>query len=587
MRLLKSIEFALALGLAYASAGLVEVGPDGKLVYRAHALAGAVSERGDVVPDFSWCGFRSNEAPIPEAPVVLRVSAVAGDNRAALQAAIDEVSRRPLDGSGIRGALFLEAGEYKVDGTLQVKASGVVLRGAGFGTEGTRIVATRKSNHTLIQFSGSGGPSETGGRFRVMDGYVPVGARTFKVATGHGFKPGDAVFLRLSPNQAWIDLLDMAKFGWSADGYNLEYKRRVLGVSGDILTLDAPVVDPIDGKYGSATVAKYDWNGKIQNSGIEDMRLISEYQGEEDENHAWTAVGFNNIQDAWARRIEGHHFAYSTVTVGNHGYRVSILDSKNIDPKSQTTGGRKYSFNVTGQLVLVKGCSSRNGRHDFVTGARVPGPNAFVRCSAELQRSDMGPHHRWSTGLLFDNVTGDGSLNVQNREESGSGHGWAGAQTLFWNCRVKSMVVQSPPGHINWAIGNLADITGKGSWYETAASYVESTGKPVAPASLFEQQLKERGYGVLGSFPEARTSMSGHSIRPLGGELWAIALPHAGIFSLSFSDLAGRKFAPEHPLEGRQGLQAVRISGYRPALGHVLSIRDSRGRLSASAPRIR
>lgn len=49
--------------------------------------------------------------------------------------------------------------------------------------------------------------------------------------------------------------------------------------------------------------------------------------------------------------------------------------------------------------------------------------------------NDDGPHHRWSTGLLFDNIK-TGLINVQNRADSGSGHGWTGAQVMLWAGRI-------------------------------------------------------------------------------------------------------------------------------------------------------
>jgi hypothetical protein len=85
---------------------------------------------------------------------------------------------------------------------------------------------------------------------------------------------------------------------------------------------------------------------------------------------------------------------------------------------------------------------------------------------------------------LFDNVE-TGKLNVVNRGSSGSGHGWAGAQMVFWNCTARSMTVQSPPTAHNFAIGCMVEnATGDGYW--------ESKDAPVAPRSLYLKQLEER-----------------------------------------------------------------------------------------------
>jgi hypothetical protein len=63
----------------------------------------------------------------------------------------------------------------------------------------------------------------------------------------------------------------------------------------------------------------------------------------------------------------------------------------------------------------------------------------------------------------------------RNRGNSGSGHGWAGVQTMFYNCIAPGFWVEAAPGTLSWVIGSSEDGSGK-----------------VQPPSLFKQQLKER-----------------------------------------------------------------------------------------------
>jgi hypothetical protein len=166
-----------------------------------------------------------------------------------------------------------------------------------------------------------------------------------------------------------------------------------------------------------------------------------------------------------------------------------------LDPKSIIDGGRRYSFNVDGQRSLVQNCTTRNGRHDYVNGSRTCGPNVFYNSTATLQNSDIGPHHRWSTGILFDNLTGNGSMDVQNRLDMGSGHGWSGGQIMFWNCNAARMVIQDPPGdEINWAIGCICpNITGVGDATTEPIGLIQSQGTRIsAVPSLFIAQLNDR-----------------------------------------------------------------------------------------------
>lgn len=64
-----------------------------------------------------------------------RIGPADGDDTARIQAALDEVAARPLDGHGHRGALVLAPGVYEIAGTVRVRASGVVLRGSGAGAD--------------------------------------------------------------------------------------------------------------------------------------------------------------------------------------------------------------------------------------------------------------------------------------------------------------------------------------------------------------------------------------------------------------------------------------------------------------------
>jgi len=52
--------------------------------------------------------------------------------------------------------------------------------------------------------------------------------------------------------------------------------------------------------------------------------------------------------------------------------------------------------------------------------SQTPGPNVFLDSIATNTYSDIGPHHRYATGQLYDNISGD-NINVRNRYNSGTG----------------------------------------------------------------------------------------------------------------------------------------------------------------------
>ena len=484
-------------GNSYAqTSSLVSIGTNGKLVYTPDS-------KGNVVPDFSAVGYMNSEAPIPTVGVVLTVYPVTGDNLVNIQNAINQVAAMPLDANGFRGAILFTSGTYNISDSVTISASGIVLRGEGFDGTGTNFIATKTTNHNLINFLGTSGITYISSTKKsITDSYVPIGTKQITVASGHTFVVGDAVLVHRIPNDAWINLLEMNTLtsydplatNWLASSYDMYSQRKVTAVNGNLITLDAPIMDIIDPVYSKGELLKYSDN-RIQKCGIENMRISSNYSSETDENHGWEAVSFDKIYNGWARNLEVYYFGYSAVHINSLASWITVDNCKMLDAKSIIDGGRRYSFNVDGQRNLVQNCTTRNGRHDYVNGSRTCGPNVFYKNTSTIQKSDIGPHHRWSTGILFDNIVGNGSQDVQNRLDSGSGHGWSGGQIMFWNCTAGKMIVQDPPGdQRNWAIGCKSSvITNKGDWNTELLGTIESKGTFIAAIpSLFQAQLSER-----------------------------------------------------------------------------------------------
>ena len=486
------------------TSALVSVDSNGKILYTSDS-------KGNVVPDFSGVGYMNSESVIPAVSVVKTVSAIVGDNLANIQNAINEVSAYIPDSNGFRGTILFKAGTYNISNSITISASGIVLRGEGFDGTGTNFVATKTTQHNLINFAGvSGTTAVSSSKKSITDAYVPIGKKQITVASGHTFMVGDAVFVHRIPNDAWISLLGMDKLtsiipqdpttvDWVASAYDLYSERKVTAVNGNLITLDAPIMDIIDPVYATGELIKYT-SSRIENCGIENIRLSSNYASETDENHGWEAISFDNIINAWARNVEVYYFGYSAVHIASSAAWITVDSCKMLDAKSILTGGRRYSFNVDGQRNLVQNCTTRRGRHDYVNGSRTCGPNVFYNNTATIQNSDIGPHHRWSTGILFDNIVGNGSQDVQNRLDSGSGHGWSGGQIMFWNCTAGKMIVQDPPGdERNWAIGCKSSvITNVGDWNTELLGTIESKGTFIgAIPSLFQAQLNERLSGLL------------------------------------------------------------------------------------------
>lgn len=448
-------------------------------------------------PDFSYVGYMRSERPIPLFPVVLTLEPGEGDNYERIQQAILDVESRPLD-NGVRGAILLKAGEYPVSRELKITKSGVVLRGEGQGPNGTRITSTLTfptiplvrvlQTTAAVSISGTGNNFvETGKAKTKITADAGVGTTSLLVESSSGFAVGDTVVITRTPNDEWIDFIGMRQFGWTADYYAVAHPRIVKAVEGNRVEIDVPLVDAIEERFGGGflTTARYD--GLVRNSGVENIRFYSVYENDEDENHTWSAVILRRTENCWVRNITAENFSFSAVAMVQANYST-VQDCAMLNFKSKPWGDRRYSFYINSGSIgnLIQRCYSDGGRHDFSTGAKVTGPNVFLDCYAINTISDTGPHHRWATGTLYDNIYA-GMIYARNAKDSGSGQGWTGAYNMFWNNYARAgFLIENPPGAVNWVIG------AQGTLYTNFSAYNASKGLPVLPRSIFIEQLKAR-----------------------------------------------------------------------------------------------
>jgi len=468
-------------------------------VNRDNTLTYLPDEKGNTIPDFSRVGYYYGDKKIPDVAVVKTISATDNaDQQQLIQAAIDELARKTAGSDGIRGAILLKKGVYKIAGTIKISTSGIVLRGEG---DDTKLIATGTEQRSLIQASGNGSMKEIPNtRVKITDAYVPFGAMSFNVSSASGYKKGDQIMVYRPGTDNWISDIKMDQIAgrtgtiqWKADDYNLQFERVITNIEGNKIFIDEPIVMAMETKYGGGEIFAYTLNGRISNVGIENLYCESEYTSDTAENHGWDAIKYNLIENSWVQNVTSRYFGYSCVNLGGKAKFVTVTNCKCLDAKSVITGGRRYSFNNDGSMNLVMNCHTTEGRHDYVTGGRTCGPNVFYNCTATGTHADIGPHHRWGMGTLYDNITTDGEINVQDRGNMGSGHGWAGVNQVLWNCKVKRAAVQKPwVSATNYVIG-LQGEQYPGHFKDRENGDWEGTNKKgLNPASLYLAQLKAR-----------------------------------------------------------------------------------------------
>src|SRR5262249_43922190 len=268
--------------------------------------------------------------PLPDTPggiavpVQVSLGPTSGDQTARIQAAIDQVSQRPLDADGYRGAVLLEPGTYPISGQLTIQASGVVLLGSGNDpATGTVLEATGTSQRTLIQVSGSGSPQTVAGTtHNITDPYVPVGAISFHVDSTAGLQVGDTIHVhrpsppncthgpRPSPDN-WIhDIgMDTLTNPWMPNSKDLDWDRVITHIDGNQVTVDAPLTNALDRKYGGGTISEYTWPGRLENVGVANLYGKSDFTSSTDENHSWRFIAIQGADDTWVHDVVSQYFA--------------------------------------------------------------------------------------------------------------------------------------------------------------------------------------------------------------------------------------------------------------------------------------
>ena len=475
----------------------VQRGATGRLIYVPDA-------QGDQIPDFSDVGYQAGRMAIPDVATAATVQPGPGDDTAAIQAAINQVSQLPLGADGFRGAVLLGAGEYQIGSQLTINASGVVLRGSGRDPGGTVLRATGTTRRDLIEIEGNGSQDLMGSTRQMIDKTVPVGARSFRVDTTSGFSVGDTVRVTRPSTANWIsdlgmDMLPPRSDGgtvtqWQAGSFDLRYDRVITRIEGDRIFIDAPLTNSFELQYGGGQIKRYEWDDRIENIGVENLRAESDFAFDTDENHAVNFVSIDKAQNVWVRDTTSAHFVRSSVLSNPGAKWVTVDNAINVEPKSPISGGRRYSFDLSGQLDLVTNSEANEGRHDFVNNSTRPaGPHVFHNSVANNALDESGPHQRWATGSLFDKITVDGDqINARNRGNFGTGHGWAGANMVIWNSEADSYIVQNPPTAQNWLVGSTGQVIDDQTFGPQPAGYIDSHGAPVEIDSLYESQLADR-----------------------------------------------------------------------------------------------
>jgi len=471
----------------------VATGVRGKLAYKT-------TPKGERIVDFSHAGYMGGGVAIPTLPVKQVVAPSGGDDTAAIQAAVDEVSALPM-GPGFRGAVLLKPGTFHCAKPIVIAQDGVVLRGSGAGQAGTVIEMTGEP-HTALIMAGPEVlfPKETpADTYPIADALVPAGTLNLSVKNATGLAAGDPIRIRWPRTAKWIHFMGMDTLvrngkpqTWMQDDTSTTAHRSIRSIEGNRITLDVPLTDTIDGQFlewETAVVVKTPSVRRLGQCGFESLQIVSPpHKGTLTTGKFISVALKDGCQDCWVRDIVMHE-TLNNVQVWEGCRRITITGAHSFHNSTVEKGaGYPADISIRGSQVLVDRCTSHGLGGFYVATLNATAMlNVVLNCTFEGTGS-IQPHMHWSTGLLIDSCNiPDGRIDLINRHTSGSGHGWAIGWGIAWNCTVKYLQVQMPPGALNLAIGC------KGEPHKTfSPEAFFSANNPVAPASLYLAQLRDR-----------------------------------------------------------------------------------------------
>ncbi|MEQ3235594.1 hypothetical protein [Bacteroides cellulosilyticus] len=496
---------------------------------------------GFVIPDFSQAGY-GNGKDIPVVSLSERTITLSpledkeADNTQHIQKAIDEVGKQALDAEGIRGVVLLKAGRYNVDGTLNLIYDGVILRGEGncFSDNDSTVLYGRNAAEKAKRLILMGNPSSHNwgngkgdAQVNIVTQKVMPGDYSFQVEDASAYRVGDLICIKYPTTTAWLEAVwyggntkrntDESK-KWKTKDIDISYHRYVTKVEGNMIEVDAPVFYALDKQYAQAYIYKISNPGTIRhNVGIENLHISFERSPENSTaNVDQNCIYMSSLENSWVKGVSMSGFVHAGIKTTSTT-RSTIENCYAIDPSGLCTGGTYYNFENyhRSQLILLKDCYARNGRHHYISnGCASTSGIVVLNFRSELSLAQAEGHRLWSQGILFDNwaelgtiKSNAGKIGMYLRDNMGSGHGWGGTNSVFWNCDVQdgAIYLDKVPTGQNYAIGCTAKTIRRyrNNMSEYTNGYIEGQNrKGLQPASLYEAQRAARGIST-GIMPEA------------------------------------------------------------------------------------
>ena len=488
---------------------------------------------GMYLPDFSYAGYRGGEDLPAVESVEFDVNGFGADptgsqdSRTAFQSAIDAAS---ING----GIVIVPEGLYRIDDSLEINASDVIIRGGG--PSRSRLWFTRSSGMTgrsHITFRGSV-TTVTESMLR-----EDADARQFSlhVENPADFAVGDDVTIGWNISDAFVAEHQMVGVWTAFNGtWQPFFRRTVTQVADDVIRVDVPIRYPTLTR-DDAAVRRV--TGYVTQVGVEDLGVADATTWDA----AWSerqvhVIEFDGVKDGWIRGvasfpspgapIEGpgaqFHLQNGGIIV-RRSKRVTVADSQLALAQNRGSGGCGYLFEVRqSSEVLFRDLVATGGRHNFIQNwgfgtsgvvwLRVHSAEGKIVPVADEPIGTVGDsefHHSLAMANLVDSSHFDDGFAAFNRKDESTGAGHTATRSVFWNTRGSGRLRSYQYGH-GYVIGTSPELSvltdlptddpdlrrelePLGPWTATAPyDWIEgaSQGTLLEPQSLYEDQRLRR-----------------------------------------------------------------------------------------------
>lgn len=124
--------------------------------------------------------------------------------------------RCPLIKMASGARILMEKGTFNLEGSLTIRASGVILRGGGSRRDGTTLLGAGVGREPLIHIAGIN-DQRVSNAVQLEKKYFPVNALELTFPEAHSFKTGDQVIITRPSNKEWIEYIGADKIGIYVD----------------------------------------------------------------------------------------------------------------------------------------------------------------------------------------------------------------------------------------------------------------------------------------------------------------------------------------------------------------------------------